>query len=158
MSHTKGGNGVNIADEFGAGTLASLPKSSGKGREATPLDPAILANVRKLLTTGDRVIAGKMLFGATTAELVEYNKTATTPVTALLALAKRFAFNGSGNVRHYAASILPDLTSVACTTGEANVGKPKSIGVRLVNEGTEDAPRVRWFLVVTNKREARHGA
>lgn len=163
MAHSKGGNGVNVPDEFMAAHVADLPAAKARGKEPTVLDPAIMANVRRLLTTGDRLIASKSLYGATVAELTAYNngKDEKAQLDSLVKLAMRFAAAAARGIKRYADTFVGELADVANTTGDANTGKPKAIGVRLVNEGTDAMPAVRWYLLITTKREREetaHGA
>src|ERR1700690_2627061 len=102
MAHSKGGNGVNIADEFTAGKVSALPKSERPGRQATPLVDGILSQVRDILLGDDGAVFGKTLYTATADELTAYNKEATEngrPPVTLDTLARRFAFNGCSGIK-----------------------------------------------------------
>jgi hypothetical protein len=145
---TKGPNGTNLADEFAAAHVADLPKTAHVGRAAVEIDPAVMLTVRSMLKTPEDVIKGTSLFGADAKELAEYNaeKAATAalsgatfvPVADVETLAKRFAFNAAGNIRRYVGIIAKE--------------QGKTAGTRIVNEGTADKPRCRWYLLLTNPR------
>jgi hypothetical protein len=145
---TKGPNGTNLADEFAAAHVADLPKTKHSGRDKIELDAAVMLTVRSMLKTPEDVIKGTSLFGADAKELAEYNAehvaasalsgTTFVPVTDVETLAKRFAFNAAGNVRRYVAIIAKE--------------QGKTVGTRIVNEGSADKPRCRWYLLLTNPR------
>ena len=147
---TKGPNGTNLADEFAPAHLSDLPKRTGVGKPSTPIDPAILANVRDLLTdTNVGVIQGKTMYSATKAELDAYNKDNDHPLVgsgALVELAMRFAFNASGNIRRYAKIVAAEQTPA------------KAVGVRTVNKGTADRPQVVWYILLTTPKPRKANA
>jgi hypothetical protein len=145
---TKGPNGTNLADEFAAAHINDLPKAQHAGRAPMAIDPAVMLTVRTILTTPEDIIKGASLFGADAKELAEYNSkgeataktngTSFVPIADVEALAKRFAFNAAGNLRRYVAIIAKE--------------KGLTVGTRVVNEGTADKPRCRWYLLLTNPR------
>jgi hypothetical protein len=137
--HSKTGNGVNVADEFTAGKISTLPKTERPGRQAEPLNAAILAQVRSILTGADGALFGKNLYSATADELAAYNANAETngrEKVTLETLSRRQAFNACASVRRYALA-------VAKETGTA-------VGVRIVNEqhAPGGAPAMRWVLLL----------
>jgi hypothetical protein len=139
--HSKGANGINIADEFTAGKISALPKTEHPGRQAAPLDDKVLAKVRAILTGPDGALFGSQLYTATAEELSAYNLEASKaepprePID-LVTLARRFAFAGAGNVKRYA-------TAVAKETGLV-------VSVRVVNEQRAEggAPAMRWVILL----------
>ena len=154
---TKGANGVNLADMFAASHVSDLPKSTRQGRQAEPIDDKVLANIRAILSKEDAAVVGNALFGCTQKELADYNTTglksaavdgkAFNPVADVVALAKRFATNGAGPIRRYVAIVAAEQS--------------KAVGIRVVNEGTDATPKVRWYLLLVNPRpraENVHGA
>jgi hypothetical protein len=145
---TKGPNGTNLADEFAAAHINDLPKVQHAGRAPLAIDPAVMLTVRTILKTTDDIIKGTSLYGADAKELAEYNAehvaaatlsgASYVPVADVETLAKRFAFNAAGNLRRYVAIIAKE--------------KGLTVGTRVVNEGTADKPRCRWYLLLTNPR------
>jgi hypothetical protein len=146
MAHSKGGNGVNIPDEFSFGKLPDLPRAP-RGFTAAPIDDELVERLRTALKFDDDAVSGKTLYSATVAELTAYNKDNDHPVDSLVALAKRFAVNAAGNMKRHVAVVAKE--------------RDMTVGVRTVNEGTDDRPAVRWYVVITNPRPRasnNHGA
>jgi hypothetical protein len=137
MAHSKTGNGVNVPDEFSIGKLPAIP-TAARGRVAEPLDQDLIARIRTKLTSADDAIIGQTLYSATVAELTDYNKDNDHPITSLVALAKRFAFNASGNLRRHVAVVAAE--------------RKQTVGFRAVNEGTDDRPAVRWYIIITQPK------
>src|ERR1035437_8454361 len=145
---SKGPNGTNLPDEFAAAHLSDLPKSTKAGRVAAPVDEGTLEKVRMYLKHPDGMIRGGTLYTATVKELTDYNAsqaataatngTVAVPVASLEALAKRFAFNGAGNIRRYVAIVAKE--------------RSMTVGIRTVNEGNADRPQVRWYLLLAKPR------
>ena len=138
MAHSKGGNGVNVADEFAFAKLPEMPHAV-RGRSSEPLDLGLVEKIRTTLGTGNiDAVQGKTLYTATVAELTEYNKDNDNPISSLVVLAKRFAINAAGNMKRHVAVVAAE--------------RSMTVGVRTVNEGTDDKPAVRWYVVITNPR------
>ena len=145
---SKGPNGATIPDEFAAAHLSDLPKSTRAGRVAAPVDEGTLEKVRMYLKDPDGVIRGGTLYTATVKELTDYNAKGAAAaalsgatfvaVASLEALAKRFAFNGAGNIRRYVAIVAKE--------------RSMTVGIRTVNEGNADRPQVRWYLLLAKPR------
>lgn len=137
MAHSKGGNGVNVPDEFSFSKAPVMPKAH-RGTSAEPLDESLVEKIRTALGDSTDAVRGGTLYTATVAELTEYNKDNENPLTSLVALAKRFAFNSSARMRKHVAVVAAE--------------RSMTVGTRLVNEGTDDRPAVRWYIVITNPR------
>ena len=137
MAHSKGGNGVNIPDEFSFGKLPEMPKAA-RGRSSEPLDLGLVERIRTSLGSSGDAVSGATLYTATVAELTAYNVDNSNPIASLVILAKRFATNAAGNMKRHVAVVAAE--------------RKMTVGVRVVNEGTEDRPAVRWYVVITNPR------
>ena len=141
---SKGGNGVNMPDEFRIGKLPDIPRSP-RGHSAEPLDEALVTKIEAGIPKGtetQNAIVGSTLYSADIAELTAYNakqvEAGRPTVDSLVKLAKRFAFNGSAVMRKHASVVAVERGMVS--------------GVRCVNEGTEDRPKVRWYVVLTTPK------
>ena len=146
MAHSKGGNGVNVADEFAFAKLPEMPHAV-RGRSSKPLDLGLVEKIRTALGSSDDAVKGSTLYTATVAELTKYNKDNDHPLTSLVQLAKRFATNAAGNMKRHVAVVAAE--------------RKMTVGVRVMNEGNEDRPAVRWYVVITNPRpraKNEHGA
>lgn len=137
MAHSKSGNGVNVPDEFSFGKLPEMPHAA-RGRSSEPLDLGLVEKIRTSLGASDDAVQGTTLYTATVAEITKYNKDNDNPVTSLVALAKRFATNAASNMKRHVAVVAAE--------------RQMTVGVRVVNEGTEDRPAVRWYVVITKPR------
>ena len=91
-----------------------------------------------MLFRSDDAVQGSTLYTATVAELTAYNVDNSNPIASLVILAKRFATNAAGNMKRHVAVVAAE--------------RKMTVGVRVVNEGTEDRPAVRWYVVITNPR------
>jgi hypothetical protein len=137
---SKGGNGVNMPDEFRIGKLPDIPRSP-RGHSAEPLDEALVAKIEAGIPKGtetQNAIVGSTLYSATVAELTAYNVDNEHPLDNLVKLAKRFAFNGSSVMRKHAAVVATK--------------RKLTVGCRCINEGTDDRPMVRWYVVLTTPK------
>jgi hypothetical protein len=140
--HSKGPNGTNVPDEFSFGKLPELPSQS-RGRVAEPLDLALVEKIRTALVGDQDAVNGRILYSATTEELVAYNAAHAAaegfvPVTSLEVLAKRFATNAASRMKRH-------VDVVAKERGMTS-------GIRTVNEGDANVPAIRWYVVITKPR------
>lgn len=125
---------------------STLPVHRRPGRTAVELSPTLLARVRETINANGGVI-GTRFYTATPAELAAFNDKAATNAKendkefaplSLVELAERHARKASNAMRPYADAV----------ANENN----KAAGLRLVNDGNEENPQVRWAFVLSNKR------